>query len=166
MLPTLPSFELEVVPPLTVYKGPRTPERYVKGLLQLDVHDPRYVKSKLGTRCNWYVHDALTVLGVPLPRVDGWPMLANKMVDYWRKEQDGWQRMCWQDAVSSALLGYPTVACMQEEKHGHVAMVLPANAEKQKDIFTSQAGGDNFYGKAIVYGFGMELKWVEYFGCP
>lgn len=163
MSPPLPDFELEVAPPLAITLV-RTPEEYVRSLLQLDVKDPRYAKSKMGTRCNWLVHDGALCLGVPMPRVHGWPMLANDMQGYWADPANGWQAMVWQDAVMSANLGYPTVTSRKEEGHGHTSWVLPCNPQEIRDVMTMQAGGSNFYGRQIVYGYGTDLSKVLFFG--
>lgn len=165
----LPPPELEVNSDslIRVYGLPRSPERYVKSVLQLPIHDVRYVKNHLGTFCNRYVHDCCLVLGVPLPRENGWAMLANVMIDYMAQSNQGWQKMVWQDAVSNALYGRPTVVGLSVPfGHGHVAIVLPAQAYNEKDILVAQAGATNFYGRSIGRGFGSRLENVVYFGRP
>ncbi len=165
MQPPLPDWPLEVIPQCRVSMV-RTPEQYIRTLLQLDVLDHRYLKGPLGTRCNWYVHDGLLLMGRGIERKDGWPLKANDMQQYFIENSATWQRMQWQDAVMSAGLGYPTVATLKEPGHGHVAFVLPSSPTNEMNIMTAQAGADNFYGREIIHGFGSKLAQVIYFGCP
>lgn len=158
-----PKLEVEGV----IYKGPwRKPESYVKTLLQLDVMDPRYRRTKEGTKCNFLVHDAARLCDAAIPRIGDWPMLANDMVDYWKGNKD-WQEAVWQDAVSSALLGYFTAAGLQEPGHGHVSVILPSpTAVGPSSILSMQAGASNFYGKTLPYGYGNKLKDVKFYIHP
>ena len=164
----LPPPNLEVVPPCHIFAYPRSPTNYIKALLQLGPFDKRYIKDALGTYCNRLVHDACMVTGASLPRENGWPMLANRMVAYLGDTANGWQKMAWQDAVTNALYGCPTVTGLAiPDGHGHVAMVLPATAVNMVDILTVQAGATNFYGRSLGVGFGLKhLPNVVFFGHP
>lgn len=164
MLQSIPPSR-DVVPPLKAYKD-RTPESYVMALLQLNVKDPRYLKDRYGTKCNFLVHDAMQVLGVPMPRIGGWPMLANQMAEWWADRANGWQEMQWQDIVQSANYGLPSVASLVEPGHGHVAVILPASVNDERSIMVMQAGAVNFYGRQITYGFGLDVRPIKYYGRP
>lgn len=163
----LPPAELEVTSkPEIVVCRTRTPADYVRTLSQLNVQDPRYLRSRLGTLCNRVTHDGCVVLGCPMPRrKDGWPMKANEQLDYWSASKD-WQPMVWQDAMTSANLGYPTVFAYRGIEHGHVGWILPTRwAAHEGDLMTMQAGFQNWYGKELKFAFRkQDLEQVKFFG--
>lgn len=164
----LPPPELEVTTKPGIYiERTRKQANYVLALQQLNVQDPRYQRSKLGTLCNRLTHDGCVVLGVPMPRrKDGWAMKANEQVDYWAKSEQ-WQPMVWQDAATSANLGFPTVFGFRGIEHGHVGFILPTRgAVAPGDLVTMQAGFQNWYGRELKFAFRkQDLEHVLFFGC-
>ena len=124
------------------------------------------------TFCNWFVADALEVMGIQLPRYDDVfypiphplygnerkckPWTAGSLYNYFKKGGDGkWKKAKRPDAVSLANEGMVVVVAMPPppgSAHGHVALVIPGGSGSEVHI--AQAGrlcGKNL---KIEQGFG------------
>ena len=148
----------------------RSPENYVKHLLQLPVTDPRYAKRDVTgdgvdeTFCNQYVIDALDVMGYSYP----W-MRAKQLITLWREGQGPMVKMVIQDAVTNANMGCPTIFALDNSgPTWHVGIVLPQPpVVKLQDLIVANVGASNFYGRQLVYGVKRtDVPRVELYGAP
>lgn len=159
----------ELVTKLTTIKvnqpKQRSASKYVQSLLQLPVSDARYARDDNGTKCNYYVHDVLHVMGYPVLF-----QLARDYIKAWRKGEMAMQQMVIQDAVMSANMGCPTVFGLLEpdHKHSHVGVVLPqAPTVIPADLLVSNVGVSIFYGRSMRWAIpSQSLSLVEFFGAP
>lgn len=162
MLPVYPN---EVTSNLSLKRnslGNRSPEQYVKVLLQLPVVDPRYQRDKFGTKCNFFVRDFLLLMGIELPHA-----LATQHIKSWSLPGSPLQPMVIQDAVSNANWGSPTVfGLLEETGHSHVGVVLPQTpVNSPSELLIANVGASNFYGKTLPYAVPKaKLSLVRYFG--
>lgn len=141
----------------------RSVSSYVRTLLQLPVSDPRYAVDVHGTKCNFYVHDVLHVMGYPVAF-----MLAHDYIKLWRLAGGPLQPMGHHDAIANANLGCPTVFALLEpdDKHSHVGIVLPQTPPAVlADTLVSNVGSSVFYGRSMRWAIGAkDLARVEFFG--
>lgn len=165
MLPPYP----EAVTKLTTIKvnnpKERSKEKYVQTLLQLPVSDRRYARDGYGTKCNYYVHDVLHVMGYPVAF-----MLARDYIRMWRLTGSFLQPMVLQDAIMNANLGCPTIFTLlePEHEHSHVGIVLPQPSTGDiAQLQVTNVGVSNFYGRSLVWAVSRtDLPRVEFFGAP
>lgn len=145
----------------------RSPEALERVVAELNpVKNPKYkVRDITGdgkdeTFCNWFVRDALSMLGVEIPQ-----MLANDLHAWFSSDSaraDGWLKFNQPAAALRAAMGYPTVASSLGRSHGHVALLVPPRTAQ--GTFIAQAGLNNFNHAPLVMGFGS--KKPDFFGCP
>lgn len=143
----------------------RSPEAYVKTLLQLPLTDQRYQIDQYGTKCNFYVRDCLVLMGYQLLPHE----LANDMVRLATAgEYSVFVPMSLEVAVNHANQGCPTWAGLEAKGHGHVVMVLPQPATTNPaDVAIAQAGRKNFWGWKMKHAWTQgDLLRVKFFGAP
>jgi hypothetical protein len=132
------------------------------------------------TFCNWFVADALEVMGIQLPRYDDTfyptphplygnerkckPWTAGALYGYFAKGGDGnWKKAKRPDAVTLANQGKVVVVAMPPppgRAHGHVALVIPGGSGSEVHI--AQAGGCCGKNLKLEQGFGNAE--VAFFG--
>jgi hypothetical protein len=160
----LPDPSKEVVPPLEKIKAENKLD-LLRALMQFDINDARYVPVKGYTYCNRLVHDVAYVLDHPMPRrPDGWPMLANDMIEWM---SDNWRTVEWKLAISRADRGRLVVfGWKNPDGHGHVGIIRPSMMEitKPSQIPTMQAGFRNWDANPLGLAFSYSiLPEVKYF---
>lgn len=113
------------------------------------------------THCNQAAQAALEALAAPLPH----GLLANQQqlwLDSAASRLAGWQQCSAARAGERAEAGYPTVATLHEEGHGHIALVVPSVGGTGLHVW--QAGRSNFSNGPIANGFGTSnLPLILYF---
>lgn len=166
MLPPYPRLVTELTTIKTNQPDNRSASAYVKAVLQLPVSDARYARDEYGTKCNFYVHDVLHVMGYPVPF-----MRAREYIDNWRSASKYMQRMVIQDAILNAACGCPTIAALRvtpDDKSSHVMVVLPQPATTSPgDLLIANVGASNFYGRTMRWAIAAkDLAQVEFYGAP
>jgi hypothetical protein len=135
------------------------------------------------TFCNWFVADALEVMGIQLPRYDGTyyptphplygnepkckPWTAGALYDYLKKGGDGkWNGAKRPEAVTLANQGKVVVVAMPPppgRAHGHIALIIPGGSGSEVHI--AQAGGLCGKNLKLEQGFGnAEVAFFSYKG--
>lgn len=171
---TLPKYPAEVIQNTDIQTSPpleRSPENLVKLILQLVLTDPRYQIDRFGTKCNFFVHDFVWVMGYKWPHLVANSIAANldKLPVVHHPEFGAWQRMVWQDAVKNANLGCPTIGYLESPQgHGHVVVVLPqVPPTNAGDVLIAQAGKSNFYGRQLRWAWKeLDIPRVKFAGAP
>lgn len=165
MLPPYPQLVTSIPTIKTNHPDNRSASAYIQAVLQLPVKDPRYARDQWGTKCNYFVHDFLHVMGYPVTF-----MLAKEYIDRWRVGEMSMVRMVLEDVITNANLGCPTVGGLREPdgQHSHVFVVLPQPATvKLHDLLIANVGVTNFYGRSLAWAIqGKDLDRVELFGAP
>lgn len=164
-LPPYPELVTKLSSVVVNHPDKRSASAYVQALLQLNVKERRYATDEYGTKCNFYVHDVLHVMGYPVPF-----MLARDYIKFWRKAEGPVKPMVFQDALINASCGCPTVFGLLEpdNQHSHVGVVLPQRtAVKLGDLIVANVGASNFYGRSLRWAVALkDLPRVEFFGAP
>lgn len=141
------------------------------------VHQERYrkrdVDGKPGdeTFCNFFVREALRMLGIRLPR-----MRANEFARHFRSVEalsELWTAEPLHVARDLAQLGRPVVAVQENPAgSGHVALLMPAKTQgdlelalKTYSTWIAQAGLSNFAYGLLRQGFNP-TRAVQYFAHP
>ena len=106
------------------------------------------------TACNLYVNVCTAALGRPIP-----PKKANEQVAWLKSERGmlaGWMPVDGETARQRAESGYPTVAATTNPAgHGHIALVVPADASGAPGIYVSSAGATNHVRCVLHRSFGV-----------
>ena len=146
---------------------------------KVNPEQPYYLRHDIGegfpeTFCNWFVADALEVMGIQLPRYDDSaghyptphplygnepkckPWTAGALYGYFEKGGDGkWQEVDRPEAVTLANQGKVVVVCMPVPpggQHGHIALVIPGGRGSKVRI--AQAGRCCGKNMSLEAGFG------------
>jgi hypothetical protein len=136
---------------------------------------PRYLKRDVTgdsideTFCNFFVREALRMLGVSIPR-----MLANKFPRWFREVEGGladdWSWV--QPWIGQRLAneGCPVVGCWENDAGpGHVVLLQPARRAEDKvfgRIWCAQAGAVNFAYKTLGNAFDLSRMRPVFFAHP
>lgn len=164
VLPPYPRLVTELTTIKVNQQTKRSKGAYVTHVLQLDVHDGRYAKDEYGTKCNFYVHDVLHVMGYPVEY-----RLARQYLDDWRASSY-MQPMVIEDAIHNANIGCPTVFGIREPDglHSHVGVVLPQDPYSTlADLLVANVGASNFYGRPLRWAVAKaRLLDVQLWGAP
>jgi hypothetical protein len=120
-------------------------------------HVPKDVDGKPGdeTFCNMAVNYVCSRLGYE--KFKG--MVANQIVDYMRRKPEEWEPVNMDAAQALANEGRLLLAGVQDEPHGHVAVIRPGVEEysgkwKAKAPKTGNVGGSSAIGKSLAWAFG------------
>lgn len=164
VLPPYPRLVTELPVIKVNHPDHRSAEAYVKALLQLPLSDPRYAKDEWGTKCNYYGHDCLHVMGYAVPF-----MRAHEYIKWLRAGPKPFQRMVLHDIVENANMGCPSLAMYPTPTPpAHMMVVLPQEMPTDAgELLIAQAGKVNFYGRQMKYAVGSaSVGKVEYYGAP
>lgn len=138
----------------------RTPDAVLGLISGVDVaHNAAFQPRDGLTFCNCLVTVYTAALGCPVP-----PALANDQVSYLDSNEGrmaGWNECAASTALLRASLGYPVVVGMQEQPHGHVALMVPSPVADPGRAYVSAAGAECFIRTRLEKSFG--LKVVRYF---
>jgi hypothetical protein len=163
---------------------PPKAQRVLAVVERVNPEHPYYLKrditgdDKPETFCNWFVADALEVMGIQLPRYDasaGYypiphplygndkkckPYSATSLHKYLKKGDDGqWEKVNRAQAVTLANEGKVIVASISGDP-GHIALVIPGG--HGSEVLIAQAG--RCCGKKMKLEEGFGRRNVDFFG--